>query len=172
MEKKKNEIIEKIDQTFEVKQKMPKTQKEKIYKRIFQDILLAIGISIYFIFLNLGFKNIAEEVFAIDLKVFSISILIIAIIFFEYSYKHNKGKTAIYGIEILVLAISTLAASYLLEIYKNSFSIVICIFSLIFLIYYVIKSIRVYKKMKKEYYESLSDIKEIIKKESVQEKNG
>ena len=90
--KEKKEIIEKIDQTFEVKQKMPKKEKEKIYKRISNDILLAVGIVVYFIFLNLGYRNIGEEIFIVDLKVFSMSILIIAILLFEYSYKDNNGK--------------------------------------------------------------------------------
>ena len=166
--KEKKEIIEKIDQTFEVKQKMPKKEKEKIYKRISNDILLAVGIVVYFIFLNLGYRNIGEEIFIVDLKVFSMSILIIAILLFEYSYKDNNGKIAIYGIETLLVAIFTLSAIYLLEIYKESFSIVICIFSSIFTIYYLIKSIRIYRKMKKEYYKSLSDIKEIVDKKKVQ----
>lgn len=170
--KEKKEIIDKIDKTFEVKQKIPKEEKEKIYKRIFQDILVALGIVVYYIFLNLGYINIEESIFLTDLKVFSISILLISIVFFEYSYKKDNGKTAIYGIEILVLAITTLASIYILDIWKEEFSIFIAIFSGVFCIYYFIKTYYIYKKMKKDYYKSLSDIKEIIKKEKRHGKNG
>lgn len=167
--KEEKEIIEKIDQTFDVKKEMPKEQKEKIYKRIFHDVLLAIGIVVYFLFLNLGYINIGQSVFTTDLKVFSMSVLIIAILLFEYSYKDENGKIAIYGIEVLAVAIATLSSIYLLEFYQNTFQIVICIFSLVFVIYYMVKFFMIFRRMKKEYYKSLSDIKEIVKKESVQE---
>lgn len=170
--KEKKEIIQKIDETFEVKQKMPKEQKEKIYKRIFQEMLLACGIILYFIFLGLGFQNIEEATFLTDLKVFSIGVLIGAIVLFEYSYKKDDGKVAIYGIEVLVVAILTLASIYILDISKEKFQMILSIFSITVALYYLGKGIVIYQRMKKEYYKSLSDIKEIIKKEKRIEKNG
>lgn len=163
--KEKKDIIEKIDNTFEVKQKMPKQEKKYIYKRIVKDLGVAILITIYFIILILGFINVDNNIFLVDLKVFSISIVFSAIAIFEYAYKRDSGRFAIYGIEVLIVAITTLAGMYIIEINKDYFNIIIATISILFIIYYFIKSRLIYKKMKKEYYNGLSDIKEIVKKE-------
>ena len=54
-------------------------------------MVIGILVVLYFIFLNLGFKNIEKNIFATDLKVFSITILVISIFIFERAYK-NKSK--------------------------------------------------------------------------------
>ena len=158
-------IIEKIDKEFKSKQKMPKEQEEKINKIIFNNILIAIGVMLYFYFINLGSINIEPEIFLTDLKVFSMGILLLAILLFEISYKKDDGKMCIYGIETLVVAIISLFALYIYSIYRNYFHFIIAYLSLLLAIYYVGKSIVIYKKMEKEYYKSLSDIGEIVKKE-------
>ena len=49
--------------------------------------------------------NIESSIFIVDLKVFAVSLLAVAIGIFEFAYKKDSGKAAIYGIEILFLAI-------------------------------------------------------------------
>ena len=163
-------IIEKIDNEFKSKQKMPKIEKEKINKEISKNILIAIGIMLYFYFISLGSVNIQTEIFSVDLRVFSIGILLGAIVLFEISYKKENTKLCIYGIEVLVLAILTLFLIYIYTIYPNAFNLISAWMSLGFAIYYVSKGIVIYKKMEKDYYKSLSDIKEIVKKESKKRK--
>ena len=111
--KEKKEIIEKIDNTFEVKQKMPKQEKFYIYKRIVKDLLIAVIIVLYFLLIMVGYNNIKMEIFIVDMKVFSISAVFTAIAIFEYAYKRDSGRFAIYGIEILIVAILTLPGMYI-----------------------------------------------------------
>ena len=105
---------------------------------------------IYFFFLNLGYLNIESQSFYTDLKVFSISILIITITLFEYSYNHEKIDICIYGIESLVIGIVTLFSIHAFQIYKN-FTIIISFISFITAIYYCIKSLIIYQRGKKQY---------------------
>ena len=53
----------------------------------------------------LGFINIKEEVYNVDLKVFSFITLIIAILLFERAYKKDSGKLCAFGIELSLIHI-------------------------------------------------------------------
>lgn len=161
----KEEIVEKIEKDIKEKKKMPREVQEKINKRIFTNILIACFIFIYFIFINLGFNNIEADAFLIDLKVFSMAILFTAILLFEKSYNKDDGIICIYGIETLVLAIITLISTYFFILMKDKFILLISLVSYFYGIYYVAKSIIIYKKMKNEYIKSLNDISEIVKEE-------
>ena len=106
--------------------------------------------------------NIENNVFLTDLKVFSMLILGIAIAIFEYAYKKDSGIHAIYGIEILVLALVTIGFIYLDIMYKNKFIPITTTIAYIYSIYYTAKAIILYKRNKKRYF--LNNMKEIIKK--------
>ena len=109
-----------------------------------------------------GFINIENSVFLVDLKVFAVSILAIAIGVFEYAYKKDSGKIAIYGIETLILAFAMLAFIYLDIMCHSNFVIITVLITYTIAIYYTVKSIIIYQKMKKQYY--INSMKEIIKK--------
>ena len=70
------------------KKRLPQEIKDEIYKKVFYNIFFAIGIIIYFMFLNLGFYNIEKNIFIQDAYVFSIVILVLSIILFEKSYRN------------------------------------------------------------------------------------
>jgi len=141
--------------------------KETIYALnadIFKNLLMAIGIMLYFYFLNLGYINIEKSVFTTDLKVFSFAWLAATIILFEIAYKKDNGKLAIFGIESLFL---TLITMYLIQIYfylNPNFRLIPLLLPFAFSIYYIVKSIVMYVKGNKKYIKDLSDIKEIVKK--------
>ena len=90
------------------------------------------------------------------------SILVIAIGVIEYAYKKDSGRYAIHGIETLILAIVTMGFIYLNMMWQERFIPVVVATALIIAIYYVAKTIAIYKKMKKQF--SLENIKEIIRK--------
>ena len=79
---------------------MPKEQKHAILKKIGFNMLIAVVIVIYFVFMILGFINIERQTYINDLKVFSLVIIALTIILFDniickynycYSaYKYNK----------------------------------------------------------------------------------
>lgn len=155
------EKLEKIEEEIKKQTTIPEEKKKKINKRIFQNILIAIIIVVYFAFINLGFYNIKPAKFLIDLQVFSILTLGITIIIFEVAYKKDNGEHAIYGIESLILSICTLLTIYVGIYYNSKFSYIINIISMLFAIYYVGKSIIIYIKMRRKALKRVSDIDKI-----------
>ena len=81
---------------------------------------------------------------------------------FEYAYKKDSGKIAIYGIEMLVLALCMLAAIYIDIMLNSKFVIIAILTTYAIAIYYTVKSIIVYTKMKRQYF--IDSMKKIIKK--------
>ena len=160
----KNEDLDNVKIQIEENKKIPKEEIDKINTRIFNNVLIAIGIMLYFMFLNLGSMNIQSEILITDLKIFGIGILAIAVFLFEYSYKKDDGVICIHGIETLILAIITLFLIPLYNMYNAKFNLIAASLSYLFAIYYVSKSIVIQNKMKKEYYKSINDISEIVKK--------
>lgn len=155
------EKLEKIEEEIKKQTTIPDEKKKKINKRIFQNIMVAIVIVLYFIFINLGFYNIEQAKFLVDLQVFSMVSIAITIIIFEVAYKKDSGELAIYGIESLVLSICTLLTINLGINYRNKFSYIINTISMLFAIYYVVKSIIIYIKMKRKALKRASDIDKI-----------
>ena len=156
------EIAEIIKDELKSNRKLPQEQETIINDRIFTNICLAIAIMVYLLFLLFGFQKIENSIFVTDLKVFGFSILIIAIIVFEKAYQKDSNKYIIYGIEILVLAITTISLIYVNIMYKEKFILITSICSLFFSIYYVGKAIVIYLRMKKKYF--IDKMKEITKK--------
>ena len=160
----KNEIKamqEVVAKEMKAKKKMPEAELNKINTKVFQNICLAIIMMFYFNFVILGFINIENSVFLVDLKVFSIVILAIAIGVFEYAYKKDSGRHAIHGIEVLVMALITISLIYVNIMHIDKFIVITVMITYIFTIYYITKAIVIYKKMKKQYL--IDNMKEIIK---------
>lgn len=149
-----------------------KEEKNKLYKKLFKNIMIAIIISIYFIFLNLGNINIDANIFLTDIKVFSIIILGISIIIFEKAYKNDSGELTINAIEILLLACHTLSLIYVTNIFKFDFKYYVLTSSYIFSIYYTFKDIIIYTRENRKYLKQLSDISDIVKKEKPSKKKA
>lgn len=152
--------IQEIKKTIKKKQKLPKEEIGKINKRVFQNILVAACIIIYFIFLNLGQMNIQGEVYITDLKVFSMCILLLAIALIEKAYKKDDGEIAVYGIEMIVLSLVTVALIYVNLMLSTRYVFIVTSISYIFAIYYLIKSIVIYFRKRKKYF--VDNMKEII----------
>lgn len=160
-----DDIVRKIAKDKKEKRKLPKEVENRINKRLFSNIMIAVVIMIYFILLSLGNVNIEQPAFVVDLKVFSITFLVLAVIIFEKSYKKDDGALCIYGIETLVLAIVTLLSVYVNLLVHDKFIGLISIASLLFAIYYVVKATFIYIRDKKAYIKDQNDISEIIKPE-------
>ena len=152
--------IQEIKETIKKKQELPKEEIGKINKQLFRNILVALCIIIYFIFLNLGQVNIQSEVYVTDLKVFSMCILLFAIALIENAYKKDNGEIAIYGIEMIVLSLVTVALIYINLMLSTRYLFIVTSISYIFAIYYLIKSIVIYLKKRKEYF--VDNMKDMI----------
>lgn len=159
--------VENIQKEISTKIKLPKEEKQKIYKKIFVNLLIALSVLIYFIFLNLGYMRLEKEVFENDLNVFAVILICSTIYFIEKAYKTDRGTYLSYAIELFVLSIITLYMPYVYY-YQNTLAQLIFTTSAVYIfIYYAIKSIVIYVINKNRYIKCESDVKDIIKDEKV-----
>lgn len=167
IEAKKEERIEiakkELEKDIKTKKKLPKGEERKLNSIVFQNLCVGIAFMIYLLFMLLGFINIKDTVFIVDLKVFSFTVLIIAILLFERAYKKDSGTICIFGIETLVLSIATMILLYVNIQIPEKFLVIVNAISILFAVYYVGKSIILYTREKKKYF--MNNMKEIIKKE-------
>ncbi len=163
-ERKRKDNIEKLSKEIEEKKKLPKEVKEKINSKVFENMIIAAIIMIYLVSLNLGMTNIPTDTYRTDLKVFSIILLIITIMIFEWGYKKDDESIWLHGVEVMVIGIITLYLISLYSIYYNTYGALILSIGIAYLIYYAIKIVIIQKRIEKEYIKSLNDIGEIIKK--------
>lgn len=158
------DLIQKEDKQVNNK-KIPKEISQEILKKIFKNLLKAIGIMFYFIILNLAYSTMKQERLAGDIKVFAGTFLIVGMLFLEKAYKKEKGSIAITGMEFLFLSLHSLSIMHVIALFKYDFRFYLLTSSYLFSIYYVLKAIILYTKERKDYLNSLSDISEIVKKD-------
>lgn len=144
--------------------KLPEDRKKDIYINVLRNIITAVLLTVYFFGVNLINLYMDSDTFAYQINAFSIILLVATIVIFEKAYNKDDDRTALLGIEIMFLALVTLFLRYVTT--KYSLDYMVCLASLtgIFVVYYIIKSVVTYVKEKKQYIKSLSDIKEIVKK--------
>ena len=161
-------IINEIEQKIEKKRKMPQEIESKLNKKIFENLLMAIVIMLYFNFFIFGINNIEIIEYIKLLKIFTLSIGVLSIIVLEYSYKKESVSSMYTGIELIALSIITMFCKYICIINESKYIPYLALFAYVFSIYYIFKDIIIYRKTKKEYLKSLNDKEEIIKKEKPQ----
>lgn len=154
-----------VEEVSEKKNKLPKEISQEIVKKMFGNLLRAVGIMFYFMILNLAYSTMKQERLIGDIEVFAGAFLVAGIIFLEKAYKRDNGTMGITGVEFLFLALHSLSIMHVITMLKYDFRLYLLTSSYVFSIYYVLKSIVLYTKGRKEYLNSLSDISEIVKKE-------
>lgn len=142
-----------------------KEVKEKYLKEIYWNILKAIIIVLYFFVLNLAYENVRTEYMELGIKILTMVFLFIAIYIFERAYKKDDDNLAIQGIEILILSAYTLTTKHITNKFSFNFKSYSLVASYLYAAYFLLRSIIVYTKGRKEEAENLSDIREIVKKE-------
>lgn len=158
---KTTKMVEEITQ----KRKMTTEVKEKLNKRILINCLIAIGIIIYMCAINAVYIYAKEEIVNVFEKIFPMLFIALTVGVFEFAYRKDSGKIAIIGIELLVCSVLIL---YIPQIYANfekKFCVNLAFMPIFCAIYYIGKSIIIYKKTEKDYKNNLSDIKEIVKED-------
>ena len=156
--------VEKLEEERKSK-KIPKEISQEILKKIFINLIIAIAIMGYFAILNYSYDKINQDNLVNIIEICSGVLLLICLILFEVSYKKDSGTLAITAIEFLVLTFHSLLIIHIITRYEYQFQFYILTSSYIIAIYYVLKSIILYTKGRREYLKGLSDISEIVKKE-------
>lgn len=168
MKKKGTEDVKKMELTMEEeikkRKKIPDDVKKQRNKNIFRNLIFAVGITIYFILLNLGYHFIEKTIFTRDTVVFSFAALIVVIILFERAYRSEKGYYAVHGIEVLVASIFTYFVPYTYFNFDVTVTKILMASPIAFVVYYCIKAIVIGIKANKK---KENDIKNIIKNEEM-----
>ena len=134
-------------------------------KKILKNLACGICIIIYFLILALAYTRMHIDRLSQDIKVFSGMFLVLGLLFLEKAYKNDEGKTAITAIELLVLSFHSLSIVHIITLIKCEFTTYMFVSCSVVGIYYVLKSIVIYTKKKREDLKNLSDISEILKKD-------
>lgn len=156
--------VEKLEEERKSK-KIPKEISQEILKKIFINLIIAIAIMGYFAILNYSYDKINQDNLVNIIEICSGVLLLISLILLEVSYKKDSGTLAITAIEFLVLTFHSLLIIHIITRYEYQFQFYILTSSYTIATYYVLKSIILYTKGRKEYLKGLSDISEIVKKE-------
>ena len=158
------ENIQKFDEQYKKSRIIPKDYKKKIWNRIFKNSIIAIIVIAYLIALNILSLHIETPTYILGIKITCIIFAIISVIYFELSYRKDNGYLFMHGTEFLVIATITLFSVYAYSIFYITYNSILLYILIAVVIYYNIKTILTLRNMKQEYYKSLNDIKEIVKK--------
>ena len=155
--KEKNNIVKKIN--------------DLVTGNVLNNLVYASMITIYFMFFNMYAVFTETEIFIQYIKIASFIFLLFSIFIFEIAYKKDSGTLAIYGIETLIVGIITLFLPYIIFELQPQYQIFYNLVGAYFGVYYIIKCICIAVKSKNNYSKSISDVKEIVKKEKRQIKD-
>ncbi len=124
-------------------------------------------IIIFFIFFNILYQTIDISKISIIGKVSSFVFLLLSITIIEIAYKKDNDKITLHGMEFLVLAIFMLLAEHISKTINIKIQTYTLVGSIIFAIYYILKTVIIYTIENRKKLESYSDIKEIVKEEPI-----
>lgn len=144
--------------------------KEKAKLRIIMNFVGIFVVMMYGAGLTLGYTYI--ENLSQYTEILSMALLLIGIVIFEIAYKKDESIIWVHGLEVTILAVLTLLLWHIMETFNLSFNKQIIIISAVFIIYYVLKNIFVITNERRKYLNSLSDIKDIVKKDVPQKKKA
>ena len=103
------------------KKKLPTEVSQKILKKIFKNLLKAIGIMAYFVILNMAYTSIKHERLIGDIEVFAGTFLVVGIIMLEKAYRKEKLEPLLSSIELFALSFHSLSIMRVISMYKYDF---------------------------------------------------
>lgn len=162
-ELKEKEIIEMGERIKEFN-RITTEDKQRRNRKLFLTLFTGALVIFVFIFILMGYENISELNYIVDLKVFSIIAIAVTICIFEHAYKKDSGELAITGIEILLVSFFILSLYYILQYkyFDYQYYLLFCMF--IFLVYYLLKTFIIYIRENYKYRKTAQDIKKIVEK--------
>ncbi len=160
----KEENIRKLDEELKQRKKIPKDYKRKIRKQIILNIVTILAIVLFLCSINIMSLYLETQIYLNYLRITSIVVAIISIVYFELGYRKDNEKLFLYGVEILILAVVTLFSIYLYYMFFEQYNTILIYITISFTIYYIVKILILKARMKKQYYKDQNDIKDIVKK--------
>ena len=161
-----NKNIMKNIEKIQEKRKLSVDTKKKIKDRAISNWAICISAIILILAFTVTANLITKQIAILIYNICAMGILVFSLIVLEIAYKKDSGKWAICGIEILILSVFALFSPY---IFYRTNKLIVYIFITIVTIYYIAKIIKIYFSEKKKYLTEISDITNIVKKESQDE---
>ena len=161
-----NKNIMKNLEKIQEKRKLSVDTKKKIKDRAISNWAICISAIILILAFTVTANLITKQISILIYNICAMGILVFSLIVLEIAYKKDSGKWAICGIEILILSVFALFLPY---IFYRTNKLIVYIFITIVTIYYIAKIIKIYFSEKKKYLTEISDITNIVKKESQDE---
>ena len=158
----REENIKKLDEQIRESKKIPKEYKKKMRKQTILNVVTVLCMVIYLVSINILYLE--TETYLKTIKILSVILAGISIVYFELSYRKDNEKLFLYGTEVLIISMITLFSTYAYFIYFDTYNKILGIIAGVFVLYYLIKTLIIRSRMKKQYYKEQNDIKEIIKK--------
>lgn len=150
-----------IEEVINERRKLPEEVKNKISNSIFFNILLVMFMMIITLVINIMFNKFSLAQFENIMKIVQITVCLISIAIFEYAYKKDSFKKALYGIEFVLFSVAVLYVPYMFNLNNMNFLENVII---VYVVYYIVKSIVTAIYYKNKYLkENMSDVKEIVK---------
>lgn len=165
-EKIKQENIQKFDEEYQKSRIIPKDYKKQIRNRVLKNTCIALIMIGYLIAINILSMHIETKSYILGIKVVCVVLAVISVIYFELSYRKDNGYLFLHGTEFLSLATITLFSAYAYSLFYVTYNSILLYILIAVIIYFVIKTIFTLRSMKRKYYASQNDIKEIVKKGS------
>lgn len=147
-----------------IQNKVKDNQKQNVVKKVLVNIGIAIVMIVYLLIVMLGTKNIDIIVLEKDLKILTIGILALGILFLERAYKKDNIQMALFAVEILVFGAINLCLAYVINLNFSNIINIITYIGAAIAVYYIAKSIVIAINNVRKYKKENNDIKEIIKK--------
>ena len=144
--------------------------KKSVLNRVIIFTVIATGILAYFLVLILIERN--TEHIELATRISATVFFIAGLIAFELAYKKDSERIALNGLELMVLAAHAMSIMHVITRYDFSLIAYLTTSQFIMATYFLIKAVAIYTKGKKDYLDSLSDIKTIAKKEELKIKKA
>ena len=148
---------------IEEKRKLPQNVKENIKTNIFHSLIAATIILAYLAAINIMYYKFEQSVFEHYMKYFALGIILITVIDIELAYRKDSKKLALIGVELLLCGILSLYIPY---IYLHTTAYLrncVMVLPAVLIIYYIFKSIIIFKQNQFKHQNNLSDVKELLK---------
>lgn len=157
---------------LKTEEKPAKATDKKTLKKVFINLIIAIVVMAYFCTLSVVYKQWLHNNIVDVVKISTMVFLVIALVLIEIAYKKESKRVVIHSFEALALAIHSLTTMYITKVNNFDFNNYILLSSYAFSIYYVLKTIFITTKARKDFVNGLSDISEIVKKEEPKKKEA
>ena len=147
---------------IEEKRKLPQDVKENIKTNIFHSFIAAVIILAYLAAINVMYYSFDQAIFEHYMKYFALGIIIVTVIDIEIAYRKDSKKLWLIGLELLACGILSLYIPYIYLHTTTYLRNCVMILPAVLIIYYLFKSVVIFKQNQFKHRNNLSDVKELL----------